>query len=241
MWLKPPSCRILGREMITPAAAAELSRHFEAIRGLEPRLLERLRENALPLHLDRGQLAFDEGSPCSAFVLLTDGTIKVAKPTPSGREILLYRVEPGQTCVLTLNCLLEELRYPARGTATLECYGAVLPRPFFMEMMEEAPEIRQMVLRSLSLRIVELMGLVEEVAFHRLDQRLARLLLSRTADDPEMLLHRTHQELADELGSVREIVSRILGSFADEGLVQLERGRIRVTNPDSLRERSESS
>jgi CRP/FNR family transcriptional regulator len=220
--------------MITPAIVSELTRHFEAIRGLESSILDRLRENAVPLHLGKGKLAFDEGSPCSAFVLLTEGVIKVAKPTPQGREILLYRVEPGQTCVLTLNCLLEEISYPARGTVTQECHGAALPRPFFLWLLEQVPTLRGMVLKSLSARIIELMGLVEEVAFHRLDQRLARLLLVTSERHGQGCVERTHQELADELGSVREIVSRILGSFSDDGLVELDRRRIRLLNESGL-------
>ncbi len=221
--------------MIPEATNHDLLRRFEALGNLDLSLRTRLRDAAVPLHLDRGQIAFDEGSPCSAFTLITEGCVNVVKTTSSGREILLYRVEPGQTCVLTLNCLLESLTYPARGIAATECHGAALPRDLFLDMMDIAPGIRQMVFQSLSGRIVELMGLVEEVAFNRLDERLARLLISRLNSSPGNEIRITHQELADELGSVREIVSRILGSFADREFVALERGRVEIRDAEALK------
>ncbi len=226
--------------MIPEATHQELLHRFEAFGHLDKAMKERLRTSAVPLHLKRGQVAFDEGSPCSAFTLITEGCVNVVKAAPKGREILLYRVEPGQTCVLTLNCLLENLKYPARGTAVTECHGAALPRAVFLEMIDTDPGVRQMVFQSLSARIVELMGLVEEVAFNRLDERIARLLLSRSASAKDGSVQATHQELADELGSVREIVSRILGSFADRGMVQLDRGQIRVLDIEALKAISDS-
>jgi CRP/FNR family transcriptional regulator len=221
--------------MIPEATNQELLHRFEAFGHLDEAMKERLRVSAVPLHLKRGQVAFDEGSPCSAFTLITEGCVNVVKAAPTGREILLYRVEPGQTCVLTLNCLLGDLKYPARGVAVSECYGAALPRAMFLEMIDIDPGIRQMVFQSLSARIVELMGLVEEVAFNRLDERIARLLLSRSASAEDGSVQVTHQELADELGSVREIVSRILGSFADREMVRLDRGQIHILDVKALK------
>lgn len=227
--------------MIPEATNHELLTSFEALGHLDEAMKTRLRESAVPLHLKRGQVAFDEGSPCSAFTLITEGCVNVVKAASTGREILLYRVEPGQTCVLTLNCLLENLSYPARGIAVTECHGAALPRAVFLEMMNQDPGIRNMIFKSLSARIVELMGLVEEVAFNRLDERIARLLLSRSASAEDGSVQVTHQELADELGSVREIVSRILGSFADREIVRLDRGRIQIVDIEALKAISISS
>jgi CRP/FNR family transcriptional regulator len=226
--------------MIPEATNHELLRRFKALGLLDEPWKARLRESAVPLHLKRGQVAFDEGSPCLAFTLITEGCVNVVKAAPTGREILLYRVEPGQTCVLTLNCLIENHKYPARGIAVTECYGAALPRAVFLEMMDTDRGIRSMIFQSLSSRIVELMGLVEEVAFNRLDERLARLLLSRSATAEDGSVQVTHQELADELGSVREIVSRILGSFADRGMVRLDRGWIQILDSEALKAISSS-
>lgn len=221
--------------MIPASLFDDVLRTFPAVRELSPELHEQLRDTAIPLSLPAGVVAFEEGSECSAFPLLTKGRIRVTKPAPNGREIALYRVDPGDTCVLNLNCLLEGSRLAARGTVSRDCEGISIPQLVFFRLMNEAIGFRLWIFRSLSGRVLDLMELISEIAFHRLDQRLARLLGARSEESPDRVVRRTHQDLADELGSVREIVSRILGSFADSGYVRLERGQIHVLDPEGLR------
>lgn len=220
--------------MLTEAVLHEVFRWFGPLGSLDPPARERLRRVAEPFTLARGGLAFDEGTPCTALLLLTAGRVNVVRPGPRGREILLYRVDPGQSCVLTLHCLLQGVRYPARGVAASTCHGVTLPREFFFELLDRERDVRDLVLRSVSSRVVELMDLVEQVAFNRLDERLAGWLLARRGKEPGEAIRCTHQEIADELGSVREIVSRILGSFADRGVVSLERGQVRIEDVAGL-------
>ena len=178
-----------------------------------------------------GTELFAERHACRGFPLLIEGSIKVVKNTPAGREMLLYRVEPGGSCVITSSCLLGHTRYTARGIAETPLRMLMLPTALFEKLIAGNAAFRDFVFHLLAERIAELMQLVEEVAFHRLDQRLAKLLLGK--GEP---IHATHQTLADELGSVREIVSRLLKGFAAQGLVTLGRERIELVDRDGLRQ-----
>ena len=177
-----------------------------------------------------GTELFAERHACRGFPLLIEGSIKVVKNTPAGREMLLYRVEPGGSCVITSSCLLGHTRYTARGIAETPLRLLVLPTALFEKLIAGNAAFRDFVFHLLAERIAELMLLVEEVAFHRLDQRLAKLLLGKSV--PILV---SHQTLANELGSVREIVSRLLKGFAAQGLVTLGRERIDIADCDGLR------
>lgn len=145
-----------------------------------------------------------------------------------GRETQLLQA-PGESCVLTSGCLLGHIDYAATGIAETAVTLIAVPLPLFELLLARHGPFRKHVFELFGARLADLMLLVEEVAFHRLDQRLALLLARGPA------LRATHQAIADELGSVREMVSRLLGSFADRGLVQLGREQIDVIDTDGLR------
>ena len=203
--------------------------NLPALAGLPPRLREALEAQAQPLRFPAGKALFDVGCACATFLVLDSGSLRVAKPAPSGREILLYRVRPGESCILSVACLLSESAYTARGTAETELVGFTLPRAFFRQLLDEWPPFREFIFAFFADRIVELMQRIEEVAFRALDERVASALLAHC--EPVII---THQRLADEVGSVREVVSRILKDFEAQGLVQLERGRIQIRDRDAL-------
>jgi len=161
----------------------------------------------------------------------------VVKTAASGREMLLYRVEPGESCIITSSCLLGHAPYTARGEAETPITLLILPSPVFDRLVAEQARFRDFVFHLFSERLAELMQLVEEVAFHRLDQRLAKLLLAKNGDT----LHATHQQLAEELGSVREIVSRLLKGFAAQGLVALGREQIGILDRNGLKSLAEAA
>jgi CRP/FNR family transcriptional regulator len=155
--------------------------------------------------------------------------VRVAKGSESGREILLYRVAPGQACILSGGCLLGHADYSARGVAEEEVTVLIVPPELFQSLMVESEPFRRFVFGMYGERLAEVMELVDEVAFRRLDQRLAQLLLQRGP-----VLEVTQQQLADELGSVREIVNRLLRSFESRGWVRVERERVTVRDPRAL-------
>ncbi|MFA4970242.1 MAG: Crp/Fnr family transcriptional regulator [Sulfuritalea sp.] len=209
----------------------------EALVGLYPvlaklpaGLLRRVCDTMQTLSIPSGTAVFDEHQPCRGFPFVLDGAIRVVKVSAGGRELPLYRVRAGESCIITSSCLLGHADYNARGVSEGQTTLALLPRQLFDEMLAE-PAFRDFVFSLFSERVAELMQLVEEVAFRKLDQRLAALLLGKGR-----VVHATHQQLADELGSVREMVSRLLKGFAEQGLVRLGREQVEVLDAAGLRE-----
>ncbi|MFA7291016.1 MAG: Crp/Fnr family transcriptional regulator [Rhodocyclaceae bacterium] len=214
---------------MTPLSVDRLLALYPALAGLAPAELTTLLRPESLMHLPAGAQLFAERQPCHGFPLILDGSIKVVKAAACGREMLLYRVAPGDSCIISSSCLLGKTPYSARGKTESAVTMLVLPIPVFEKLLAEDRGFRDFVFHLFSDRIAELMELVEEVAFHRLDQRLARLLLARGDE-----IQTTHQALADELGSVREIVSRLLKGFAAEGLVSLGREHIVILDRRGL-------
>ena len=176
------------------------------------------------------QAALELPAGSQGFPLLLAGSIRVVKQSASGRELMLYRVAPGGSCIITSSCLLGRSDYNARGIAETPLRLLLVPAPEFAQLMLDHGPFRDFVFHLFAERIAELMQLVEEVAFARLDQRLARLIVAQD----RAVLNVTHQQLAAELGSVREIVSRLLKGFAEQGLVALGREQLTVTDRAGL-------
>jgi CRP/FNR family transcriptional regulator len=208
---------------------AELIAQCPTLRDLPPAEAELARRQAIAVRAPAGALLFDSGAACQALPLVLDGSIRVFKRAETGREISLYRVRPGELCIVTISCLLGGDAYPATGIAETEVRAIALPRPLFMRLTEVHPAFRQEVFHLFAERLAGLMQLVEEVAFRKLDQRLAALLAARAP-----LIVGSHQQLADELGSVREIVSRLLKQFEEHGWLRLARERVEVLDAGAL-------
>ena len=191
--------------------------------------LEALRAHGRQVRVPRGSIVFGEQDVCRGFPLLLEGSVRVVKAAPNGREIVLYRVEPGEGCVLSGGCLLAHTDYAATGIASAQSVIFLVPPAFFDELMLGFAPFRRFVFAMYGQRLAEVATLVEEVAFRRLDARLAQLLVRRGP-----VVAATHQSLADELGSVREIVSRLLRGFEERGWVELERERVTLRDPRAL-------
>ena len=211
------------------ALRRKLLESFPVLVTLPAGRVDAMLSEAQVVHAPAGSILFDAKQPCRGFPLLLDGSVRVTKSAPSGREILLYRVEPGQGCILSGGCLLGHADYSATGIAEQDVTLVSIPPGLFQELLLQSEPFRKFVFGMYGDRLAEVMELVEEVAFRRLDMRLAQLLIRRGP-----VLEDTHQRLADELGSVREIVSRLLRGFESRGWVKLERERITVLDPKSL-------
>lgn len=215
--------------MTNPDTAQRAVERFPALAGLAPDRLERLLAAAELRRVPAGSILFDADQPCRGFPLVLEGAVRVLMNAPNGREILLYRVDPGQGCILSGGCLLGHSDYAARGIAEEDVTLLNLSPAEFNTLLLEHEPFRRFVFGMYGERLAEVMQLVEEVAFRRLDERLAQLLVHRGP-----VIEATHQKLADELGSVREIVSRLLRSFEQRGWVKLERERVTLADPKSL-------
>lgn len=209
--------------------SGRLSPLYPFLDSLPAELRSRIEERAQIVTVPAGTVLFDERQPCRGFPFILEGAVRVSKLAPNGRELPLYRVTPGESCIITSSCLLGGVQYNARGTAEGVTTLAMLPADLFEELLTE-PAFRAFVFRLFSERMADLMQLIEEVAFRRLDQRLAALLLGKGR-----IVRMTHQQLADELGSVREMISRLLKGFAEQGLVALGREQMEIIDAAGLR------
>lgn len=158
------------------------------------------------------------------------GTLRVTRASPEGREVQLYRVKAGESCIMSTGCLLGEVKYGAAGFAETAMTLAVLPPQLFNDLMANNPPFRRYLFTLFSTRLAGMMELVEAVTFQRLDRRLAALLLERGE-----VIQASQQKLADDIGTVREMVGRVLRNFEDRGLVALGREQVRVLDPEGLR------
>ena len=196
--------------------------------------LEELLANASSTRVPAGSVIFDENQACQGFPLLLAGSVRVIKASSNGRELQLYRVAPGESCILTSSCLLGRDHYHARGVVEQDAELVLLPAKVFRQLIASSEPFRNYVFDLFSDRLTDLMQLVSAVAFQKTDQRLAALLSGKISP-----IHATHQALADELGSVREIVSRLLKNFAEQGWVKLGREQIEVLDSDALKSYAE--
>ena len=216
---------------MTPALCRkQLLDLYPVLASLAEKDLETLLQSMAVMNVPAGVQLFGEHQPCMGFPLLLEGNIKVVKLSNSGRELMLYRVTPGSSCIISSSCLLGKSNYNARGIAETPLVLVVLPVTDFSRLLLDTPAFRDFVFHLFAERISDLMQLVDEVAFSRLDQRLAKRLLGGNED----VLTITHQQLADDLGSVREIISRLLKGFATQGLVALGREQVRITDRAGL-------
>ncbi len=212
---------------MTPAWLA----HFPELNSIADPAWRRVAACARLMRVKSDDVLFHDGSACKAYVLVISGSILVRKIDPDGHEIILYRVEDHQSCMLTTTCLIGQQNYPADGIAETDVEMVILPAEVFQTALAESEGFRSFVMRGIGQRIADLMALIEDVAFGRMDTRIARLLLSCDSDS----LRATHQEISVELGTAREVVSRVLKSFEQRGWVSLGRGCIRLQNRDGLR------
>ncbi len=207
---------------------------YPVLAELPQKLREEIAAAAQAVTVPPGATLFDERQPCQGFPFVLAGAIRVAKVSASGRELPLYRVTPGETCIITSSCLLGNAPYNARGTTESETILVMLPQGMFTELLAQTP-FRNFIFNLFAERMADLMRLVEEVAFRKLDQRLAALLLGKGR-----VVRATHQQLADELGSVREMVSRLLKGFAEQGWVALGREQVEILDASGLRRLAET-
>ena len=184
--------------------------------------------------LPPGTTVFSPGSICAGWIMVEDGSVRVVMTSDTGREILLYRVGAGESCALTTACLFGEDPYAATGVTEVATRAILVPAATVFRLIEMSDSFRKMVFQGFGHRITDILHTMEDAVFHPLDARLAALLLERVG--PDGTVTATQAELAAELGSVREVVTRKLGKLSDAGVLERQRGTIRVMKPEALRQ-----
>ncbi len=198
----------------------------------------RLFEVSRIVEIEPGDYVFHLGDACEAFFILLEGSVRVQLTSTGGREVTLYRVGSGGSCLLTTSCLFSRDQYPAEALTESPVRAIAIPRQQFQALLDASPGFREYVFEGFARRLADVISRIEAVALTPIDGRLAAALID---------LHRrnetatTHQALAVELGSAREVVSRHLKRMEGKGWVELGRGRITVLDPAALREIAESA
>lgn len=183
--------------------------------------------------MKKGTVIFGPGKAPDNLILLLDGTVRVQQVSENGREIVLYRVHAGESCVLTTACLLAYEDYTAEGIAETDVRAAAIPRGVFDDLIAQSETFRSFVFSAYSKRITDLFVVIEEIAFQRMDIRLAQKLLE--LGDGQDIVKSTHQRMAAELGTAREVISRTLQEFQRRGWVAQSRGTIELIDRAGLR------
>ena len=175
---------------------------------------------------------FHMGDACQSFVMVLSGQVRVQQISESGRALILYRIHAGESCVITTACLLSGEDYPVEAITEEETRAVLLPRSTFESAFAEDADFRKSVFATYGQRMAQMMGLLAEMAFERLDARLARHILDHagTADMIEI----TQEHLAAELGAAREAVNRRLNAWQKNGVVTLSRGHIKICDKNGL-------
>lgn len=179
-------------------------------------------------HMDAGTILFKEGMACEHLMLIVDGYIRVFKESVEGREVTLYRVEPGQLCIHNLNNLVDGVLYPITARTETVLSSLVISRQAFKKALDESASFRNYVLRTLTSRLSHMVDLVSGFAFGRLDLRVACWLNEQFERSCGRPIEVTHNDVADELGTTREMISRILKDFEHKRCIQLARGKIHL-------------
>lgn len=179
-----------------------------------------------------GAQVVEKGQPVSGAYFILSGLLRVTTLTQAGREATLYPLTPGDTCILALNSLFNDLLYPAWVRAEQDTLVCVVPGVLYRRLFETEPSVRALTVKALSAAVFALMAELEEVHACTLDQRLAHFMLARAAGDG--VLRMTQQAIAGHLGTSREVVARLVGDLARRGLVRPARGQIAMLDRAGL-------
>jgi CRP/FNR family transcriptional regulator len=224
--------------MIEQEQYQRISRALPILQRADANLVREFQQTAFFAKIPAGRDVFVEGDRVDAIALLVSGVVRVYKIGETGREITLYRFGNGQSCILTANAILSQQTFPAIATVEKEAEAVMIPAEAFREWVSRYAVWREFVFDLLSQRLSSVMAIVDEIAFRRMDARVASLLLDRSRVQNPLRI--THQEIAAELGSSREVVSRLLEDFAARGMIRLDRGEVEVLDAEELEARSKA-
>lgn len=205
---------------------------FDGLSKLEPGLRDMLTTRSQVVRLPANTVIFGAGKSPDHLLLLLQGTVRVQHLAENGREVVLYRATAGESCVLTTACMLAYEDHAAEGVAETEVVAAAIPRGVFDDLVASSKAFRDFVFRAYSRRITDLFHVIEDIAFRRMDIRLAQKIIERAEAG---VLKATHAQLAAELGTAREVISRQLAEFQRRGWIAQSRGAVEILDGDGLR------
>jgi CRP/FNR family transcriptional regulator len=211
-------------------------RALPILQHADPQLVREFQQFADFTRIPAGRDVFVEGDRVDGIALLISGVVRVYKIGETGREITLYRFGLGEACILTANAILSQKYFPAIATVEQEAEAVMVPSEKFRIWVRQYDLWQEFVFDLLSQRLSSIMMIVDEIAFRRMDARIASLLLRRSRIQNPVRM--THQAIASELGSSREVISRLLEDFAERGFIRPGRGEIEILEVEALKSRS---
>lgn len=179
-----------------------------------------------------GTIISNTGDDCHSLIILKSGIVKVYRPAEDGRAITLYHIAENESCILTASCILNSQSFPAVAEVESDAQGLAIPADKMLSWLTSEPSWQQYLFSLLSQRMSDLISLVDALAFRKLDVRLAAWLLDN--QNKSRKIFSTHQVIADELASSREVISRLLKEFENAGYLKLSRGQILLLRPEKI-------
>lgn len=222
--------------MLSQEQYQRISQALPILQHADQQLIREFQQAAFFAPIPAGRDVFIEGDYPESIALVISGVVRVYKIGETGREITLYRFGLGESCILTANAILSQKTFPALATVEEDIEAVMIPADIFREWVKRYDLWREFVFDLLSDRLSTVMAVVDEILFQRMDQRVASWLISQAADENPIQV--THQEIAADLGSSREVISRILEDFRQSGLIESGRGTIKISDENGLESRS---
>jgi len=223
--------------MIDDGLIHEIKNKFPFIKNLKDKnKLDNFMKIIKIIKLKSGEKLLEEGDHCTDIVFVINGVVRVYKLSPEGKEITLYRLYDGETCVLNVASIMSNTPYPATAEAEQEVLVGLIPVSFYNDLFFTEPSFQQFIFNTVSTRFQEVILLIDEIVFKNVNLRLAKFILKKSAENGQKgNLEITHEKIAAELGTAREVISRILKDFEKENIVTLLRGKIIIKNEEKLK------
>jgi len=215
-----------GVNMIGNSTQQRLLEQFPILHEATPEFHRALFHSATRMHIPEGHTIASEGSECQQLALVISGRVRVFKLAESGREITLYRILAGDSCVLTASCIMSDRHFPAIAQTENEVEAIIVPASFAKEWLTHSKPWCQFLFSLVSQRLGEVIGMLEDIAFHRMDERLAAYLIALASSGHSHQI--THHQIASDLGTSREVISRIMKEFESKALVSGGRGELLI-------------
>ena len=212
----------------------EFSEYFPVWGKLTEAQQKRLRESVRIRSVSKGTVIHNDSIECTGLLLVRSGQLRAYIVSEEGREITIYRLFERDFCLLSASCMLRNIQFEITIEAEKDSEFWVVPVSVYQELMEESAVIANYTNQIMASRFSEVMWLMEQIMWKSFDKRLAEFLLNEAALEKSEILKTTHEELANHLGTAREVVTRMLRYFQSEGMVKLSRGTVEITDPGQL-------
>lgn len=206
----------------------KLTELYPFIKEIDKKQREQFIKSIQPIESEKGRLLIAEGKVCERVIFVLEGSIRIYKVSESGREITLYRIGPGETCIMTIASILGNHNFEAIAEVEENASLVILSAELFKELFSTNIALQTYVFNELSTKLHEVMLVLEEVAFKSMDQRIGNFLKDKYIKNSKQNIKITHEEIALELGTAREVVSRVLKDFQNRGLIKQLRGTIEI-------------